>query len=58
MHRFFAEERGATSAEYVLILAVLGLGAFVAVPTLPDLLARRFSGFAEALQQYTRYLGY
>lgn len=58
MHRFFAEERGATSAEYVLILAVLGLGAFVAVPTLPDLLAHRFSDFAEAIQQYTRYLGY
>jgi Flp pilus assembly pilin Flp len=58
MRRFFSEERGATSAEYVLIIAVLGLGAFVAIPGFSDLLAHRLTGAMDAVQQLTRGLGY
>lgn len=58
MRTFFTEERGATSAEFVLIFAIVGLGAVIAIPGLPDLLAHRLTGAVDVIQQYTRYLGY
>lgn len=53
MVRFLAEERGATSAEFALIAALVGLGIFVAVPGLPDLLAHKFSSAMSALPDFT-----
>lgn len=58
MVEFFKEERGATSAEYVLLIAAVGLGAYVAIPGFADLLGHRFTDVVDALQQYTRNLGY
>ena len=58
MLRFLAEERGASSAEFVLIFAVVGLGAFVAFPGVVDLVASRMTAVVHAIQHFTRYAGY
>ncbi len=48
--RFFSDERGATSIEYGLIVAILGLSLVVALASFPDSLNGIFSDVSGQLK--------